>query len=207
MSIRRLGSIPFGAAALVAGVLLCLAACGSAGTLGEGASLVQTIPPAQPSPDSGVALTQRSPPPDASSATEGFKRPQTRPTTKRQIRAQARPTVVAKSSRFGSILFDGRGYVLYAFTRDRQRQSSCRGACAAAWPPYLARGILNVGRGLDRSLLGTTRRADGKRQVTYAGRPLYYYVGDQKPGQILCQNVDEFGGLWLVVRPSGKLVR
>jgi predicted lipoprotein with Yx(FWY)xxD motif len=57
------------------------------------------------------------------------------------------------------------------------------------------------------SLLGTIRRANGSRQVTYAGRPLYYYVGDKKPRQILCQNVSEFGGLWLVVRPSGKLVR
>jgi predicted lipoprotein with Yx(FWY)xxD motif len=43
--------------------------------------------------------------------------------------------------------------------------------------------------------------------VTYAGRPLYFYVGDTKPGQILCQNVAEFGGTWRVVRPSGKLAR
>ena len=57
------------------------------------------------------------------------------------------------------------------------------------------------------SLLGTTRRGDGSVQVTYAGRPLYYYVGDRKPGQILCQNVEEYGGLWLVVRGNGKLVR
>jgi predicted lipoprotein with Yx(FWY)xxD motif len=60
---------------------------------------------------------------------------------------------------------------------------------------------------VNRSLLGTTKRRDGRRQVTYAGRPLYYYVNDRKPGQILCQNVAEFGGTWLVVRPSGKLVR
>jgi len=61
--------------------------------------------------------------------------------------------------------------------------------------------------GLRASLLGTVVRADGSRQVTYAGRPLYYYVGDTKPWQILCQNASEFGGLWLVMRPSGKLVR
>jgi predicted lipoprotein with Yx(FWY)xxD motif len=42
--------------------------------------------------------------------------------------------------------------------------------------------------------------------VTYAGRPLYYYVGDKKPGQVLCQNVNEYGGLWLVMRPSGRPV-
>jgi predicted lipoprotein with Yx(FWY)xxD motif len=58
-----------------------------------------------------------------------------------------------------------------------------------------------------QSRLGTSRRRDGRLQVTYNGRPLYFYVGDKKPGQVLCQNVDEFGGTWLVVRPSGRLVR
>jgi predicted lipoprotein with Yx(FWY)xxD motif len=56
-------------------------------------------------------------------------------------------------------------------------------------------------------LLGVTRRADGKLLVTYAGKPLYYYIGDRKPGQVLCQNVPEFGGIWRVVRGSGTLVR
>jgi predicted lipoprotein with Yx(FWY)xxD motif len=60
--------------------------------------------------------------------------------------------------------------------------------------------------GARNALLGTTRRADGRLQVTYAGKPLYY-VGDRSPGQILCQNVSEFGGLWVVVRPNGTLVR
>lgn len=116
-------------------------------------------------------------------------------------------TLTAKSSRFGRVLFDGRGFVLYAFTRDPRSRSACYGACAAAWPPYFAKGQLRAGSGVTRGLLGTTRRRDGKRQITYAGRPLYYYVGDRSPGDILCQNVDEFGGLWLVVRPNGKVVR
>ena len=64
-----------------------------------------------------------------------------------------------------------------------------------------------AGRGADTSLLGTIRRSDGSRQVTYAGKPLYYYVGDREPLQVLCQNVEEFGGLWLVVRPTGATVR
>lgn len=120
---------------------------------------------------------------------------------------QARPTLVVRSSRFGRILFDGRGFVLYAFTADPRGRSVCSGDCAAAWPPYIVRGRLRAGAGVRRSLLGSTRRADGSRQVTYAGKPLYRYVGDREPGQILCQNVREFGGLWLVVRPSGAYVR
>jgi predicted lipoprotein with Yx(FWY)xxD motif len=120
--------------------------------------------------------------------------------------AQA-PVLKADSSSYGKVVFDGRGYVLYGFTRDRGR-SACYGACAKAWPPYFApKGELTVGAGLKRGLLGTVARKDGRRQVTYAGKPLYRYVGDRRPGQILCQDVLEFGGRWLIVRPSGKLVR
>ncbi len=119
----------------------------------------------------------------------------------------AAPTLTVKSSKYGRVLFDGRGYVLYAFTRDATGRSACYGTCAKAWPVYYAKGTLRVGTGLRRSLLGTTKRRDGRRQITYAGRPLYYYAGDTKAGQIRCQNVAEFGGTWLVVRPSGRLVR
>ncbi len=118
-----------------------------------------------------------------------------------------RSTLTAGGSRFGRVLYDGRGFVLYAFTRDPRGRSACYGACAAAWPPYLVTSKPRAAAGVNARLLGTTRRRDGKLQVTYAGRPLYYYVGDKQPRQILCQNVDEFGGLWLVVNPNGKPVR
>ncbi len=117
------------------------------------------------------------------------------------------PTLTVKSSSFGRVLFDARGFVLYGFTRDKNGRSACYGACAKAWPVYYAKATLRAGTGIKRSLIGTTKRRDGRRQITYAGRPLYYYVGDTKAGQILCQNVVEFGGTWLIVRPSGKLVR
>ncbi len=120
---------------------------------------------------------------------------------------QDRATVTVRGSSYGRILFDGRGFVLYAFTKDPRGRSACTGACAAAWPPYLVSRRARAGVGVRKSLLGTTRRSDGKLQATYAGRPLYYYIGDRKPGQILCQNVAEFGGVWLVVRASGALVR
>ena len=122
--------------------------------------------------------------------------------------ADAQATLTVRSSSFGSVLFDGRGRALYAFTRDRRGGASrCYGACAQKWPVYFAGGRLVAGKGVKRSLVGTTRRRDGRRQITYNGRPLYHYVGDKSPGQVLCQNVDEFGGTWLVVRPSGALVR
>jgi predicted lipoprotein with Yx(FWY)xxD motif len=118
-----------------------------------------------------------------------------------------RATLIVGKSGYGSILYDGRGFALYAFTHDPARRSTCFGRCASAWPPYVVSGAPAAGSGADSALIGTTRRPDGTRQVTYAGRPLYYYVGDRKPGQVLCQNVTEFGGVWLVVRASGSLVR
>jgi predicted lipoprotein with Yx(FWY)xxD motif len=117
-----------------------------------------------------------------------------------------RGTVTAKSSRYGKVLFDGRGFVLYAFTADPRGKTRCSGACAAAWPPYIVKTRPRAAKSVAAKRLGTVRRPDGKLQGTYGGRPLYYYVGDTKPGLILCQNVREFGGFWRVVRPNGTLV-
>jgi predicted lipoprotein with Yx(FWY)xxD motif len=117
-------------------------------------------------------------------------------------------TLTVRSTRYGRVLFDGRGRVLYGFTRDRRGgPSQCYGACAKAWPVYFAKGTtVRAGAGVNRALIGTTRRRDGRRQYTYRGRPLYYYA-HEGPGEVKCQNVSEFGGLWLVVRPDGSLVR
>jgi predicted lipoprotein with Yx(FWY)xxD motif len=116
-------------------------------------------------------------------------------------------TLKVASSDFGRILVDGRGHALYAFTRDGRGPSECSGACARAWPPFITKGKPRAGGGAKAAKLGTVRRADGRRQVTYAGRPLYFYVGDSKAGQVLCQDVFEFGGRWLIMRGSGRLVR
>jgi predicted lipoprotein with Yx(FWY)xxD motif len=115
-------------------------------------------------------------------------------------------TVTVRSSAYGKILFDGNGRALYAFTKDPRRRSVCAGACAKAWPPFVVASRPKAGLGVKAAMIGTTRRADGRTQVTYNGRPLYYYVGDPV-GQVRCQNVSEFGGLWLVMRASGRLVR
>ena len=115
--------------------------------------------------------------------------------------------VTAHASRYGTVLFDGRGRALYLFTRERGRTPACYGACAKAWPPFTTKGRPRGGRGARGSLVGSVGRSDGTRQVTYRGHPLYYYIGDRKAGDILCQNVVEFGGTWLVVKPSGAPVR
>ena len=122
--------------------------------------------------------------------------------------AQAPATLTVRDTRFGRILFDGRGRVLYAFTRDRRGgPSRCYGDCATAWPVYFApKSPLRAGAGVKQSLLGTTKRRGGRRQITYNGWPLYYYAHERR-GEVKCQNVFTHGGLWLVVRPNGRTVR
>jgi len=113
--------------------------------------------------------------------------------------------IKAVDSQFGTIVGDSRGQAVYLFDREETKKSECYGDCARAWPPVLTRGRPVAGKGIRGRLLGTAQRRNGKRQVTYDGRPLYYYI-DDAPGRVLCHNVSEFGGLWLVVRPDGTPV-
>jgi len=119
----------------------------------------------------------------------------------------ARASLVIGKSAFGPMLFDGGGHALYAFTRDPHGHATCYDACAKAWPPFVVGARPAARAGARPALIGVTRRRGGTLQVTYSGRPLYYYAGDDARGVVLCQNVEEFGGTWLVVRGSGKLVR
>lgn len=113
-------------------------------------------------------------------------------------------TIKTGQSRYGQVLFDGKGRSVYLFTKERGSRSRCHGACAKAWPPVLTKGRPRARGRARRSKLGTTRRRGGARQVTYAGRPLYYYVHDVRRLQITCHNVFEFGGGWFVVTPRGS---
>ena len=111
--------------------------------------------------------------------------------------------VTTADSQFGEALFDADQRAIYYFDKEQTESSECYGDCAVAWPPVLTEGEPEAGGGADAKLLGTTERDDGSTQVTYAGRPLYYYV-DDPAGQILCHNVVEFGGTWLAVQPNGE---
>jgi predicted lipoprotein with Yx(FWY)xxD motif len=113
----------------------------------------------------------------------------------------AKVTVV--DSDYGRVIANGKGEAFYLFDKEDTKKAECYGACASVWPPVLTKGKPRAGNGVKAGLLGTTKRANGKLQVTYAGHPLYYYV-DDAPGTILCHDVDEFGGLWLVVKPNGQ---
>ena len=113
--------------------------------------------------------------------------------------------ITAHKSRYGTVIFTGSGRAIYLFARDHGT-SACYGACAKSWPPVLTKGAPTAGPGVRAKLLGTIKRKDGSRQVTYAGHPLYRFVNDKKPGDITCQNVSQFGAKWLVVSPAGRAV-
>jgi predicted lipoprotein with Yx(FWY)xxD motif len=112
--------------------------------------------------------------------------------------------VATAKSPLGRILVDSKGITLYDFVKDKGSTSACYGACAALWPPLLTTAKPVAGPGVHASLLGTTKRKDGKLEVTYNGHPLYYFVTDRKPGQTTGQGVNQFGGPWWVISPAGK---
>jgi predicted lipoprotein with Yx(FWY)xxD motif len=114
-------------------------------------------------------------------------------------------TIKVVDSQFGRVIADRRGEAFYLFDKEKGKRSRCYGECAVAWPPVLTKAKPRAGNGADADLLGTTKRRNGKLQVTYNSHPLYYYKDDE-PGRILCHNVDEFGGLWLVVNRRGVAV-
>ena len=119
----------------------------------------------------------------------------------------ARPAKVATAATgLGRVVVDGRGRTLYLFEKDRHGQSACSGVCAAYWPPLLTSGKSVAVGGAKRSLLGTARRADGSRQVTYAGHPLYLFSGDSKSGQTNGEGLTDFGAGWYVLTPVGKKI-
>jgi predicted lipoprotein with Yx(FWY)xxD motif len=104
----------------------------------------------------------------------------------------------------GKVLADARGRTLYLFEKDKNRMSSCNGACLAYWPAVLTAGKPRAGLGVRASLLGVTKRANGRRQLTYAGHPLYTFVGDKKPGQTTGEGLTDFGAAWDAVAANGR---
>ncbi|MER5355419.1 hypothetical protein ABT093_34475 [Kitasatospora sp. NPDC002551] len=105
-------------------------------------------------------------------------------------------------ARLGTIVTDGAGYTLYRFDHDSADPptATCDGGCAALWPPVPADGTTVSVSGVDATLVGTVTRADGSKQLTLAGWPLYRYAPDHKPGDTKGQGVQ---GIWFAVTPSG----
>jgi predicted lipoprotein with Yx(FWY)xxD motif len=110
-------------------------------------------------------------------------------------------------SNLGRVLVDAHGKTLYMWAHDKSSKSTCYGDCAEYWPPLVSKARPTATAGANSRLLGTSRRNDGRLQVTYAGHPLYYFVKDTKPGQTNGEGLTGFGGRWDPVSAAGKAVR
>ncbi|MBB4736766.1 putative lipoprotein with Yx(FWY)xxD motif [Actinoplanes octamycinicus] len=104
--------------------------------------------------------------------------------------------------KMGKVVEDQDGFVLYRFDNDGDdpSKSNCNGDCAKVWPPAVTNDGKPKLKGVDQKLVGTVTRADGTKQLTLKGWPLYRYVGDKKPGDWKGQNVN---GKWFVITPAG----
>jgi predicted lipoprotein with Yx(FWY)xxD motif len=120
--------------------------------------------------------------------------------------AAAEAKISTANGDLGTYLVGSDGRTLYLFEKDTGTASTCSGACADAWPPLTTSGTPTAGGAAKASLLGTTKRADGRMEVTYAGHPLYYFAGDMAPGDTNGEGVDHFGAEWYMVSPSGTTV-
>jgi predicted lipoprotein with Yx(FWY)xxD motif len=114
--------------------------------------------------------------------------------------------VKTRKTSLGMIIVDSKSHTLYLFGKDKSGKSSCNATCAANWPPYLTTGKPTGATGIKASMLGTTKRTDGKLQVTYNHHPLYRFKFDTKAGSTAGENANAFGGHWYAVSPKGVKV-
>ncbi|HTU56305.1 MAG TPA: hypothetical protein VMF62_20240 [Acetobacteraceae bacterium] len=121
------------------------------------------------------------------------------------VAAWSAPVGITTASKapFGSYLTDSSGRTVYMFTADKSGASSCTGPCTKPWPPVLTTGAPTAGSGVQASALGTMKRGSDE-QVTYDGRPLYYFIRDKSAGSTAGEGITHFGGSWYVLSPSGK---
>ncbi len=115
--------------------------------------------------------------------------------------AQSGTKVTLHATHLGKVLAMSTGRTLYLYTPDGHNKSNCTGSCLTYWPPLMTTGKPIAATGVKQALLGTTRRSNGKLQVTYNGHPLYHYTGDSGAGQTYGEGTD---GTWYVVTAAGQ---
>jgi len=115
-------------------------------------------------------------------------------------------TISLRKTGLGSVLVNAKGHTIYLFAKDKHGKSACTGSCSKFWPPVLSQGKPRVGTGLKASLVGTTKRSNGTRQVTYNRHPLYTYALDKRAGQTKGEGNSLFGAKWWAVSAKGTAV-
>jgi predicted lipoprotein with Yx(FWY)xxD motif len=125
----------------------------------------------------------------------------TRKTPQRTVAAGS--AISLSQTPVGKALVDANGRTLYLFVGDQPNVSRLSGAGRAVWPPFTSTTPPAATGGVSAGQIGTIAAT---RQITYNGHPLYYYVGDNHPGQIAGQGLNEFGARWYVVSGGGAAI-
>jgi len=123
-----------------------------------------------------------------------------------QASAPKTAVVTLRKTSLGTILVDPRGRTLYLFEKDVNGVSACNSACLSYWPAFTSRTVPRAGAGVHQSLLRLAKPTRGLPQVTYAGHPLYTFVGDKAPGQTTGEGLQNFGAAWDVLGASGTKI-
>ncbi|MDX3925205.1 MAG: hypothetical protein QHC90_05265 [Shinella sp.] len=93
----------------------------------------------------------------------------------------------------GQVIADEKGMTLYTFRKDTKGVSNCYDQCAANWPPFLAEAGAEAEGGYS-----LVERKDGSMQWAKDGMPLYFWVKDEKSGDVTGDGV---GGVWDAAHP------
>ena len=186
------------AAAIVLSATVVLGACGS-----DSKSSATTVK------SSSTATT-------AKSSTETTAKPSATSTTKPATSTTKPATTISSSTSsataidvgttsLGKVLVDSEGRTLYLYKKDTKggTTSACDATCAAVWPPVEATTTPKAGTGVDATKISTITRADGTKQVTYNGMPLYRHAADTKSGDVTGEKVESE---WYVVNTAGTAV-
>lgn len=123
--------------------------------------------------------------------------------------AASAPTVKLAGTSIGKIIVTGRGFTVYAFSKDRRNQDVCvkKPGCTRTWPPLTTKTRVVAGPGLRAGLLGTIRLSNGAKQVTYSGHPLYRYSFDSSRAATDYVGAHQFGGEWDALNAAGHIVK
>lgn len=105
-------------------------------------------------------------------------------------------------AKLSTYLADRDGRTLYYFTKDAADLNACQGGCLTNWPIFYDAN-LQIPATLNKADFGVLTRADGQKQTTYKGWPLYYFIKDKAPEDVLGEAV---GGVWFVAKPDYRIM-
>jgi predicted lipoprotein with Yx(FWY)xxD motif len=106
--------------------------------------------------------------------------------------------LIVEKSAIGYVLAEANGRVVYTYGKDTKGGSpTCTDSCAAIWLAVTGKPQASAADNLPGTL-GTVSDANGAKQITYNGMPLYTYKGAKS----FVTTGNGVGGVWHVIKLS-----